>query len=847
MADTTGRAPALQNLTARLSPRRQNTNKRTRCHDHLTRADWEARAKDLKIEGRAFVNGEYSNAASGETFDCLSPVDGRFLAKVASCDLADAEQAVKVARNAFDSGAWSRLSPAKRKQTMIRFADLLLENAEELALLETLDMGKPISDSLHIDVASAANSLRWSAEAIDKIYDEVAATPHAELGLVTREPVGVVAAIVPWNFPLLMSCWKLGPALATGNSVILKPSEKSPLTAIRIAQLAVEAGIPKGVFNVLPGYGHTVGKALALHMDVDTLVFTGSTKIAKQLMVYAGESNMKRVWLEAGGRANIVFADAPDLKAAAEAAAGAIAFNQGEVCTAGSRLLVERSIKDKFLPLVIEALKGWKPGNPLDPETNVGALVDTQQMNTVLSYIEAGHNDGAKLVAGGKRTLEETGGTYVEPTIFDGVTNAMKIAREEIFGPVLSVIEFEDAEEAVRIANDTPYGLAAAVWTSNPSKAHLTARPCAPAASGQPVRRRRHDRSVRRLQAVGQRSRQVAARLRQVHRAEGDLDQALIAWSALPGRLSRATPAAGFPSGSPAAVLVRRIYPLAPARLPGCQRENRNALGKLFRRLFRSHQHRPRPWPDHAAGLVAPGELGLRQFRHRRDGQHAGSGRAARRDDRRARRARRYAAADAVVPAHRGSLHRPAGTAAELPGMAVAAPSDRRAAHRGVHPRGKLDQPVGGGEVAWPAGRAVRHRLRPQPTVRAGTADLHRYRRRPWLLVRRLPADCWLVAAAGPRRCAQGRSAQRLRARFVGLLPGLPAIAWAVVLFAAFEAMILTLLPVYGLRQGFPQAVALAMVSTVVVGDALLQLPIGWLADRVRAAACSAAAAWCCC
>lgn len=241
---------------------------------------------------------------------------------------------------------------------MIRFADLLLENAEELALLETLDMGKPISDSLHIDVASAANSLRWSAEAIDKIYDEVAATPHAELGLVTREPVGVVAAIVPWNFPLLMSCWKLGPALATGNSVILKPSEKSPLTAIRIAQLAVEAGIPKGVFNVLPGYGHTVGKALALHMDVDTLVFTGSTKIAKQLMVYAGESNMKRVWLEAGGKSpNIVFADAPDLKAAAEAAAGAIAFNQGEVCTAGSRLLVERSIKDKFLPLVIEALK----------------------------------------------------------------------------------------------------------------------------------------------------------------------------------------------------------------------------------------------------------------------------------------------------------------------------------------------------------------------------------------------------------------------------------------------------------------------------------------------------------
>ncbi|NQD79056.1 aldehyde dehydrogenase [Pseudomonas sp. CrR14] len=443
----------------------------------LTRADWEQRAKDLKIETRAFVQGDYQPAQGGATFECLSPVDGRVLGQVASCDLADAELAVKSARAAFDSGVWSRIAPAKRKQTMIRFSELLLANAEELALLETLDMGKPISDSLNIDVPGAANAIRWSAEAIDKVYDEVAPTPHDQLGLVTREPVGVVAAIVPWNFPLMMASWKLGPALATGNSVILKPSEKSPLTAIRIAALAIEAGIPAGVFNVLPGYGHTVGKALALHMDVDTLVFTGSTKIAKQLMIYAGESNMKRVWLEAGGKSpNIVFADAPDLQAAAESAASAIAFNQGEVCTAGSRLLVENSIKERFLPMVVEALQGWKAGNPLDPDTNVGALVDTQQMNTVLGYIEAGHNDGAKLVIGGKRTLQESGGTYVEPTIFDGVTNAMTIAREEIFGPVLSVIGFDSAEQAVQIANDTVYGLAAAVWTADISKAHLTAR-----------------------------------------------------------------------------------------------------------------------------------------------------------------------------------------------------------------------------------------------------------------------------------------------------------------------------------------------------------------------------------
>ncbi|MDX1298867.1 MAG: aldehyde dehydrogenase [Pseudomonas sp.] len=444
---------------------------------NLTRADWEQRAKNLKIEGRAFVHGEYRAAVSGDTFECISPVDGRVLGQVASCDLADAELAVADARATFESGVWSRMAPVQRKRIMIRFADLMDQHAEELALLETLDMGKPISDSLGVDVPGASRAIRWSGEAVDKIYDEVAATPHDELGLVTREPVGVVAAIVPWNFPMIMTCWKLGPALSTGNSVIVKPSEKSPLTALRLAQLALEAGIPAGVLNVLPGYGHTVGKALALHMDVDTLVFTGSTKIAKQLMIYAGESNMKRVWLEAGGKsANIVFADAPDLKAAAEAAAAAICFNQGEMCTAGSRLLVERSIKDQFMPMVVEAMQGWKAGHALDPDTKVGALVDAGHLNSVLGYIETGHADQAKLLCGGKRTLEETGGMYVEPTIFDDAHNAMRIAQEEIFGPVLTVIAFDSTEEAIQIANDSIYGLAAAIWTSNLSKAHLAAK-----------------------------------------------------------------------------------------------------------------------------------------------------------------------------------------------------------------------------------------------------------------------------------------------------------------------------------------------------------------------------------
>ncbi|WPO49392.1 aldehyde dehydrogenase [Pseudomonas sp. S1Bt23] len=442
-----------------------------------SRSDWEQRFQSLTLEGRAFIDGQYCHAASAATFECISPVDGRFLANVASTDEADANRAVQVARQAFESGVWSRKAPAERKRVLIRFADLILEHQDELALLETLDMGKPIGDSLSIDVPATANAIRWSAEAIDKIYDEVAATPHDQLGLVTREASGVVAAIVPWNFPLIMASWKFAPALAAGNSFILKPSEKSPLTAIRIAQLALDAGIPKGVFNVLPGYGHTVGKALALHMDVDVLAFTGSTAVGKQLLVYSGQSNMKRVWLEAGGKSpNVVFADAPDLRAAAEAAASAIAFNQGEVCTAGSRLLVERSIREQFIPLLVEAIKAWKPGHALDPATRVGALVDQRQLENVLRYIGIGKEQGGQLLAGGARTLESTGGLYVEPTIFDGVTNAMIIAREEIFGPVLSVISFDTEEEALTIANDSIFGLAAGVWTSNLSRAHRFAR-----------------------------------------------------------------------------------------------------------------------------------------------------------------------------------------------------------------------------------------------------------------------------------------------------------------------------------------------------------------------------------
>ncbi|MBP1859961.1 aldehyde dehydrogenase [Rhizobium herbae] len=438
----------------------------------ITKIDWQTEASRLTLRGEAFIDGKRVPSLSGVAFDCINPATGGLLTKVAACDAADVDRAVKSARAAFDDGRWSGKSPAERKAVMLRLADLIRANLTELALLDSLDMGKLVNDAATVDVPGSAAIFQWYGEAIDKLYDEIAPTEPGNLAMIRREPLGVVGAVIPWNFPLDMATWKCAPALAVGNSVVLKPAEQSPLSALRLAELAIEAGLPEGVLNVVPGFGEVTGKALGLHPDVDCITFTGSTEVGKMFLTYSGQSNMKQVWLECGGKSpNLIFADCENLDAAADMAAFGIFFNQGEVCSANSRLYVEKSIAEVFLAKLVERVGRYTPGNPLDPTATMGAIVDENQTRRIMGFIDEGRKT-ARLVAGGERVSVDGKGCFVQPTIFVDVGHNDRLMREEIFGPVLAVSTFETEDEAVALANDTIYGLAASVWTANLSRAH---------------------------------------------------------------------------------------------------------------------------------------------------------------------------------------------------------------------------------------------------------------------------------------------------------------------------------------------------------------------------------------
>jgi 4-(gamma-glutamylamino)butanal dehydrogenase len=422
------------------------------------------------IAGRASVE-------SGAPLTVVSPIDGSQITTIADGSARDVEIAVAAARSRFEDGSWSRAAPADRKQRMLRLAGLIEEHALELAVLGVRDNGTEITMAYKAEPISAAQTFRYYAEAIDKVYGEIAPTPSGVLGLVHHEPLGVVGVIVPWNFPLMIGAWKIAPALAVGNSVVVKPSEFASLSLLRLAELATEAGLPDGVLNVVTGTGRVAGEALASHMDVDCVAFTGSGAVGRRLMKASAESNLKRVHLELGGKSpNIVFADAPDLDRAASVAASGIFRNSGQVCVAGSRLLVEASIYDRFMDKLKAATAKLRVGDPLDLSSDVGAVCGADQLAKNLRFVDGATREGAQLVAGGERMLRDTGGYYMAPTIFAEVTPAMQLAREEVFGPILAVMRFRDEDEAIRLANATEYGLAAAVWTSSLSRAHRMVR-----------------------------------------------------------------------------------------------------------------------------------------------------------------------------------------------------------------------------------------------------------------------------------------------------------------------------------------------------------------------------------
>ncbi|MFI7703986.1 aldehyde dehydrogenase [Nonomuraea sp. NPDC049480] len=432
---------------------------------------WKALAATIAPPTGHHIDGDLHSG--GGLFPVISPRDGTVLAEVADAGATEVELAVQAARRAFDHGPWPRLPASERGEILLRLADLVQRHRAELALLISLEMGKPISDSYGIELRAVINTLRYYGHLADKLMDEAPQTPPDALALVTREPVGVVAAIVPWNFPLTLGTWKVAAALATGCTVVLKPSDQTPLSALRLGQLASEAGLPPGVFNVVAARGRTAGTALGGHPDVDVLAFTGSTEVGRNYLHYAADSNLKRVWLELGGKSpNIVLPDAPDLDQAAATAAWGIFFNSGEMCTAPSRLLVHASVAERVVDAVVRRARALRVGDPLDPATEMGPIATARQLASVKDHIASGLQEGARLRTGG-RGID---GLYLEPTVFDQVSPGMRICQEEIFGPVLSVLTFDTVEEAIALANDSVYGLAAGLWTADLATAHRVSR-----------------------------------------------------------------------------------------------------------------------------------------------------------------------------------------------------------------------------------------------------------------------------------------------------------------------------------------------------------------------------------